>query len=368
MLINLARLGKSGTGMWQYSTRFVECLSHAGLLKGIICEKSHRAEFSKYNCELILTPEWVSNTARVSKVRPVLWLLYSYYLAFKLKSLHPKNQVISTTHHALPLLTNQVITIHDLRPYHFPDSFLQRFYFQKILPRATRRCIKIITVSETVRAQISKTMSYNNHDIHVIPNAISALEFQSIPKERSEPYFLAVGASWEHKNIHNFIIHHDVWVNHGKLKIVCGKTDYLEKLKELIATQQITDKVEFLHDVSFGELKSLYANAIALIYPSKDEGFGIPPIEAMATGTPAIVSDIPVFHEVLGESAIYVNPESHESWESALSILFKKRVEYIERGLELSSHYSIENMLEAVKKAFHAPPACLSVKLKQPSE
>ncbi len=78
-------------------------------------------------------------------------------------------------------------------------------------------------------------------------------------------------------------------------------------LQQMVVDLELKDKVTFLHEVSFNELKILYSKAYALVYPSIDEGFGIPPIEAMASNTPVIVSDIPVFHEVLTNGALYVN-------------------------------------------------------------
>lgn len=352
MLINLARIGKNGSGMWQYSASFVECMNRAGLLDAIICEKSHKHAFAKYDCPLIFTPWWVSNTARVSKIRPILWLLYSYYLVSKIRFKYPGKAILSTTHHSLPLLKNQVITVHDLRPYYSPDSFLQKFYFRKILPRAIHRCHKVITVSKTVKNQICDIMSYPKQKVFVVPNAININDFQSPPKNCLQPYFLAVGASWTHKNIHSFMMNSDLWKDLGRLIVVCGKTTYFEELRVIAESEGIMEDVEFIHDVSFIELKSLYVNSYALIYPSTDEGFGIPPIEAMASGTAVIVNDIPVFREVLGESAIYVNSESRSSWESALSILEAKRNEYIEKGLCTAKKYSIDNMQDAVKKVF----------------
>ena len=81
-----------------------------------------------------------------------------------------------------------------------------------------------------------------------------------------------------------------------------------------------------------------------LIYPSIDEGFGIPPIEAMASGTPVIVSDIPVFHEVLGDAAIYVEPENLDSWRKAFPVLQKNSHECVKRGKEQIKLYDEANM------------------------
>ena len=198
-------------------------------------------------------------------------------------------QVVSTTHHALPLLRNQVITIHDLRPFYYPDSIMQKVYFHYLLPRLLKRCSQVLTVSYTVRDKIAKCYGYDREAIHVIYNSIESSEFCNTEEKR--PFLLAVGASWPHKNIHSFLRAHPSWREHYSAVIVCGNTSYADNLRQLIADFKLENLVELRHDISFSELKSLYASASALIYPSIDEGFGIPPIEAMASGTPVIVSD-----------------------------------------------------------------------------
>ncbi|EAM3799857.1 glycosyltransferase family 4 protein, partial [Salmonella enterica] len=109
----------------------------------------------------------------------------------------------------------------------------------------------------------------------------------------------------------------------------------------------LKDKVTFLHEVSFNELKILYSKAYALVYPSIDEGFGIPPIEAMASNTPVIVSDIPVFHEVLTNGALYVNPDDEKSWQSAIKNI-EQLPDAISRFNNYVARYDFDNMKQMV--------------------
>lgn len=93
-----------------------------------------------------------------------------------------------------------------------------------------------------------------------------------------------------------------------KLYIVGGQANiYSTSIKEL-CNNIPTDRIKWLGRVTDSELKEYYANAHAFIYPSIYEGFGIPPLEAMACGTPTIVSDIPPLQEVCGEASLYVSP------------------------------------------------------------
>ena len=336
-IVNLARLGGSGTGMWQYSTKFLDALSKMGMLSGIICSKEHEERLRSYNVKLVLVPEWVANTSRVSRLRPLLWFVYSFWLAMKLSSRRTKSTVVSTTHHGLPFLKNQVITVHDLRPYDYPDSRLQHIYFHWLLPKALRRCQHILTVSESVRDKIADYFSYPMNSISVIYNAIDTTAFSACQKK--DNYLLAVGASWQHKNIDSLLKVSELWSSRYHLVIVAGRTDYVNTLQSYVQQHHLEDKVSFRHEVPFGELINLYQHASALVYPSLDEGFGIPPVEALACLTPVIVSNIPVFHEILGDAAIYVDPEDVQSWELAFTQL-PQRVAWGQKALACAQKYN----------------------------
>jgi len=218
---------------------------------------------------------------------------------------------------------------------------MQKIYFNHILPREVKKCIGILTVSETVKKRICSNFGLPLENVSVIYNAIDKSEFEY--SEKKDNFLLAVGASWFHKNIHTLLNAHTVWKDTYKLKIVCGRTQYVDFLKSLVAQLGLTDNVEFLHELPFATLKKLYSQAAALVYPSLDEGFGIPPVEAMASGTLAIVADIPVFKEILGESAIYVNPLSHQSWSKAIqAINYNENVQNKMKGIAVK--YSVTNM------------------------
>ncbi|EDW4473067.1 glycosyltransferase family 4 protein, partial [Salmonella enterica subsp. salamae] len=168
-----------------------------------------------------------------------------------------------------------------------------------------------------------------------------------IQKKEKENYFLAVGASWPHKNIHSFIKNKKIWSDSYNLIIVCGRTDYAISLQQMVVDLELTDKVTFLHEVSFNELKVLYSKAHALVYPSIDEGFGIPPIEAMASNTPVIVSDIPVFREVLTNGALYVNPDDEKSWQNAIENI-ERLPDAMSRFNNYVARYDFDNMKQMV--------------------
>lgn len=349
MLVNLSRLGKSGTGMWNYSINFLNVLSKLGILSGIICSKDHEVRLKSYDVELILVPNWVANTSKVSRFRPLFWFVYSFWLAAKLSLRRTKSMLVSTTHHGLPFLSDQVITVHDLRPYDYPDSRLQQIYFHKLLPRMLRRCQHVLTVSESVRKKIADYYGYPETKISVIYNAVDTVAFSACVQK--DDYLLAVGASWRHKHIDSLLEVSAIWSSRYHLVIVAGETDYVAELKSYAKQHALDDRVTFRHGVPFAELIALYQHAAALVYPSLDEGFGIPPVEALSCLTPVIVSDIPVFHEVLSDAALYVQSDNLDSWQQAFISLSAPTFcsdDWQQKAISCANKYNLQLMSSMV--------------------
>lgn len=356
MIINLSKLGRSGTGMWNYSLRYIEAVAQSGRLDCIICPAMHAARFEKYNCDLLQVPDFISNSSQVGKLKPILWWLYSFILAYQVaryRSSHASNSksmtVVSTTHHVLPFIKNQIPTIHDVRPYFYPDSWLQKIYFRYVLPRVARHASRVITVSNHVRSQLVSLFAIEPERIGVVYNTVEVADFQELDSRDSRD-ILAVGASWAHKNVHAFLQQHAVWAGRYKLKIICAETAYTQELKHYVASTGLTDYVSFLHNLSFDALRFELSHAWCLIYPSLDEGFGIPPLEAMASATPVIAADIPVLREVLADSAIYVQTDSEVSWRSALASLEQHYDHYVAAGHQRCNVFSFENMQMMIAK------------------
>ena len=351
-ILNLSKLGCNGTGVLYYSLSLVRVINELGLLEGIICTKSNIKKFDKYNCKIYAVPNYISSNKKISKIRPILWFLYSYIYFFKFRN----KTILTTTHHILPFVKKQIIHIHDLISLHHPDIFLQKLYFKCFLPLTIKKVHKVIATSQITKNKVSATYDIDVNHIKVINCTVDSKEFYPFSKinlscQNKKSYLLCVGASLSHKNIHKVLLSGSIWAKTYRLKIICGYTDYFTQLKKIVSDLDLVDKVDFYHDISFNELKSLYRNATALVYPSSDEGFGIPPLESMASGTPVIVSSIPVFKEILEDAAIYVNPDNPNSWKNAFSKLEKEYDLIVEKGLKQSKKYSADRMKEHVKAA-----------------
>jgi glycosyltransferase involved in cell wall biosynthesis len=301
---------------------------------------------------VISLPGWLASSSRLSSLKPLLWWLYSAFLF----PVEPRARILSTTHHALPFRKGQIITIHDLRPYFMPDTLMQRLYFHWLLPRALRRCDGILTVSATSKQLLIDHYHVQASAVHIIPNAIKAQFFDDCgpcrPIEQEPPYLLLVGCSWKHKNAQEILEMHRTWGSRYRLKLLAGHGQYRSLLIQRVRELGLQEKVDFPNSVDDSGLLRLYQGCAALVYPSLMEGFGLPPLEAMACRRPVIVSDIPVFRELYGEAPIYVQLGSVDSWTQAFSELETKYgSERTEAGLRQARMYSPTRMRDQLRSA-----------------
>lgn len=346
--VNASRIGTRG-GLRTYSEAIFRCLAARYRDIDLVLPRGVPAP---QGMKTVVLPYWLSSSSRVSKLRPLLWLVYSALLFPGKQS----RRILSTTHHALPFHRHQILTVHDLRPYFEPETWLQKFYFHKMLPRSLRRCDGILTVSETSKRDIIMVYGIESQKVFVVYNAVGLSPVQPPPPaENISPFLLMVGASWKHKNAVELLEEHGCWTPYFRLKILAGKGQYCEHLQQRAQDLGICDKIDFLQAVSDAELADLYRGCSALVYPSRMEGFGLPPLEAMAYGKPVIASDIPVFRELFGDVPYFVALGDSASWNQAFSHLLWARPEdkarRHEQGIALASQYSIQRMCAALTSA-----------------
>lgn len=213
-------------------------------------------------------------------------------------------------------LTNQVVTIHDLAFHHHPEWFSMKFriWYNFMIPRVVKSASGILTVSHTSANEIKKSYGVSSQKIFVTGNKVtrSFLEAgneagiaDSIGGKR---FFLMVGSNDPRKNFDTAGSFISDFPEDVVLVVAGGNHQSFAKISPVSSERIIRTGY-----VSTGELKWLYQNAIALINPSRYEGFGIPNLEAMSQNCPVICSDIPVFREVCREAAFYFNPDDTES-------------------------------------------------------
>ena len=271
----------------------------------------------------------------------------------------PKCDVFWSPHYNIPILPirakKRIVTIHDVYHLAFQHilSLPQKIYAKFMLNKAVKRSDIVLTVSEFSKQEIIKYTG-TSKDIKVIYNGIEPSWYKEQPVSLSERdnYILYVGNVKPHKNLVRalkaFLLLKE---KNLKFKIVGKKDNFITADMEVKKiAQKLGNRVEFLGYVRDNELKKLYRKAKLFLFPSLYEGFGLPPLEAMACGTPVIVSKVASLPEVCGDAAYYVNPYDINDIARGMETVLKDKglqKELIQKGLKRVKLFSWE---ESAKK------------------
>jgi glycosyltransferase involved in cell wall biosynthesis len=230
-----------------------------------------------------------------------------------------------------------VVTVLDMIPEHFPDYFhttglYGRFVTKRWIAGKRKLCERadaILAISETTKRDVIAFYGIDPDRITVTHLGNRLVSDRSEPRLSGFPdrYLLFVGTRNTYKNFPFFVEGvAPVLANDPSLHVVCiggGAFDTTER--SLIERIGLTDRV-VQHSVSDRELAACYAHAVAFVFPSLYEGFGIPILEAFGCGCPAIVADASCFPEIAGDAARYFDPKDRESLRAAVAEIIDKPV------------------------------------------
>jgi glycosyltransferase involved in cell wall biosynthesis len=275
--------------------------------------------------------------------------------------------VYTPTHHGLPNQMGQIITVHDLICLRFPKQHMaQYFYFRYYLPRILKKCRAVFTVSETTRQDIAEIYGYPKNNIFVVPNGVDVSDFSPAASSFVDaPYLLMVGGRYPHKNVEEVLDMAMFWKDKYRLIVTSCGGAYRKHLEKKVRDKNLADRVRFEDYLTKDMLLKLYQCASALVYPSRWEGFGIPPLEALACGTPVIASDISVHREVLGDAAIFVKLGDSQSWKNAFQSLLQPELvaSYLVSAQHCLAKYTWEHAVDALEVAlFEVEPRLKEIK------
>ena len=205
-----------------------------------------------------------------------------------------------------------IFTVHDLNHVDRSEntSVSKRLYYATLLKNACRRAARVLTVSDFSRARIAEWSGLPLDHITNVSNGVEpAFNPDVTPYAPGYPYLFCVGNRKLHKNEPRVLEAFAAAATSSDIKLVLTGNSNLE-LAALIQNLGIGRRVVFAGQIPENRLPSFYRGAIALVFPSLYEGFGLPVIEAMACGTPVITSNTTALPEVAGDAALLVNPES----------------------------------------------------------
>jgi glycosyltransferase involved in cell wall biosynthesis len=278
------------------------------------------------------------------------------------------------THYVLPPLTpcRSVVTIHDCIHLRFPQYLPSRLgyaYARSSLWIAAHRSGRIMTVSEASKRDILRYFHVPESKIDVIYNAIDerfghlpAVEEVERVRERyqlNDPFVLYAGNIKPHKNIERLIEAFDLLKQHGfehvKLLIIGDEISKYATLRRAVHRHKLHKHVRFFGFVPDQTLAILYRLAAVFVFPSLYEGFGLPPLEAMASGTPVITSNVSSLPEVVGDAALLIDPYEPEAIADAMRRVLTDDALHADlraRGLARASHFSWERSIRRVREIY----------------
>lgn len=258
-----------------------------------------------------------------------------------------------------------VVTIHDMLMHRMkgkdtttlslPAFLIKRLGYRYVFKKAVKDSLKVIVPSSFVRRELVDYYHIRQEKVSVTYEGVeignispSALDKYSI----KEKYFIYAGNAYPHKNLERAVrailaLNKD-YTGNVLLVIASSRSVFTKRLEKLVTQLRAERFVKLLGFVPDEDLFSLYRDSIGFLFPSLSEGFGLTGLEAIMSGTLAVVSDIPVFKEVYKKHALYFNPDDfssiEETMKEALDMSPEARNEKILESQEFASRYSWEKM------------------------
>lgn len=293
--------------------------------------------------------------------------IYSLQEIIKLPSLIPKCDIFWSPHYNVPILPikakKRLVTIHDV--YHLAYlqslSLKQKLYAKIMMQAAVQKSCHIITVSQFSKKEIVKYTPCSPDKISVIHNGINHDHFRSISdngllqavREKyklPENFILFVGNVKPHKNLITLIhafdkikssIPHELVIVGKKEGFITNDNKVFDRITQ---DKSLEEKIHFTGFVDDEDLPLIYNLADLFVFPSLYEGFGLPPLEAMACGCPTLVSNMASMPEICGPNAYYTDPmdanQMADNIQKVINAPQEKKAKMIKSGLQQAASYT----------------------------
>ncbi|MCE5193106.1 glycosyltransferase family 4 protein [bacterium] len=321
--VNATTLGKHPTGLGVYTREVVKRLVAEGWLDGSSIYTGDPQAFRGIRDSVTIIPWSSRHGGTQGHLARLCWLQTAFRRAViqsgcgLIYSTVPEGTVCP------PKGVAQIITVHDIIPVRFPALHQNLvWYYRMVVPRLLRSSAAVICNSTYTRDDLLKWSGLSRLDIYVVPEGFDTDTYseisagsETLPHGVEPPYFLWVGDMRPYKNLERVLEAFASMRAPGLSLVVAGKADarYYPGILETTERLGLAGSVHYLGYVSDAELACLYRHATSLIFASLYEGFGLPPLEAMASGCPVIASRTTSLPEVCGDAVLYVDPLSIQS-------------------------------------------------------
>lgn len=287
----------------------------------------------------------------------------------QIKKLNPDLVHFTMTQQPVLYKGKAITTIHDLTTIRFDNPVknplvykVKQEVYKRVITKVAQKSRFIITPTNYVKQDVAQYAKINPGKIFVTYEAADRIEAaaQAIPRLEGKQFIMYVGRATPHKNLRRLV---EAFVllkkKHPQLMLaLAGKLDgNYRRLEAYVTSKRMADSIVFTDRVSEAELKWLYMNTAAYVFPSLSEGFGLPPLEAMIHGAPVVSSDATCLPEISGRAAHYFNPKSTFDMATKISEVLSSaglRGQLIQRGKVQAGKYSWKRMAQQTLKIYQA--------------
>ncbi|MEH1822518.1 MAG: glycosyltransferase family 1 protein [Nostoc sp.] len=347
LIINLSILLSQPTGIGNYIQNLIPYLQS---FQPTLLVARKYPDFDCYPIPSSLTPEHGTK----GHFNRLLWTQFQLPQIYK----NLKSSLLFSPIPEAPLYSDCrfVITSFDMIPLRFPKRFSPLTpYHYYYTPQVLKQAQHIICISQTTAQDITNFYGISANKITPIPLAYDRTHFRPLNLPTSN-YFLYIGRQDPYKNIQRLISAFAALPNCKDYELwLVGPIDlrYTPTLETQVAELGVANQVKFLDYAPYSELPKIINQAIALVFPSLWEGFGLPVLEAMACGTPVITSNLSSLPEVAGDAAILIDPyntgEITEAMQAvATDSVLRSRLS--DQGITHSQQFSWEKTGKATAK------------------
>jgi glycosyltransferase involved in cell wall biosynthesis len=344
LLINISIVNNKPTGISNYSCNLFPYL--ISLYPTLLTAKKYQG-FDCYTISKYLTPEQGAK----GHFDRLIWTQFQLPRIYK----YLKSQLLFSPIPESPLYSKcrNVVMVHDFIPLRFPKRFSPLIpYHRYYVPQVLKQAEYVICNSQSTADDIIRFCNIPANKILPILLGYDSKHFQPSTLGLdyfAYPYFLYIGRHDPYKNISRLIYAFanlaSLSSNHDYQLWLAGPSDkrYTPALKKQVQELGIADRVKFWDYVPYDDLPKIISGAIALVFPSLWEGFGLPVLEAMACGTPVITSNLSSLPEVAGDAAILIDPYRVEEITDAMQAIANDvglRSHLSQLGLQRATQFS----------------------------
>ena len=365
------RLNRQRTGIGNYVYNLTKEFAKTNENREKVCLISYEDSDLFPNLNKIIIKNPFKNITKKS------FYFWHIYLQFKLKKNNFNLDIVHSPENTtlfIKLKSKKIVTVYDITPYVVPESFtpITLLRYKLLFSKTIKTADKIIAISNRTKKDLINYFNIPAKEIEVIYLAADE-KFKLLNKEEINgirqkynlnfPFILYVGTLEARKNIPTLIkaFYKLKKKNIEHKLVIAGKKGWKYKnIFEIMEKLNLQNDVIFTGYVPDEDLPALYNVADLFVYPSLYEGFGLPPLEAMACGTPVITSNTSSLPEVVGDAGIMVDPYDVDGLADAMyEVLTDEglRANMIKKGLERTEMFSWEKCaretLEVYKKVYN---------------